>query len=103
MSNMDSSLDMNNYLYKFMAKRSNIKDKNEFIKFYQDNMLILDMIEYCETMNSLSIKSKIISVDTASDFFSYASVCVESESKFKKEINKMKDIIEDSFNEAIES
>lgn len=96
MPNLGSSLDLNSYLYKFMSKRSLITDKDEFIKFYQENQIILDMIEYCEVINVESIKSKVYSVDTASDFFGFLSVSLE-DNKFIKGINKLRDIIEASF------
>lgn len=35
--NLGSSLDMNNYMYKFHVKKSKIRNKDEFIKFYQEN------------------------------------------------------------------
>lgn len=74
--NLGSSLDLNNYMYKFQSKRSVLTDKDDFIKFYQENQMILDMIEYCEVINAESIKSKVYSVDTASDFFAFLSVSV---------------------------
>ena len=79
MPNLGSTINMNNYHYKFIAKRSQIKDKDEFIAFYQDNLMILQMIEFCETVNPDSIRSKIISVDTAAEFFSFMSNGIEDE------------------------
>lgn len=61
--------------------------------------MILDMIEYCEVINTESMKSKVYSVDTASDFFAFLSVCIMEDSKFIKDLNKSRDIIEDSFND----
>lgn len=69
--NLGSSLDMKNYLYKFLSRRLLIKNKDEFIKFYQEHQLILDMIEYCEVINPESIQSRVISIDTATDFFNF--------------------------------
>lgn len=39
----------------------------------------------------------MISVDTATDFFSYLSVSVSDDGKFIKDLNKFRDILEDSF------
>lgn len=88
---------MNNFLYKFIAKRSQTKDKDAFIKLYQDNQIIFLMMEYCETINPESFYSKIISVDTATEFFSYASVGIKDDTKYKVDLNRMKIILEDSF------
>lgn len=62
---------MKNFIYKFVAKRLAIKNKDEFIKYYKEHQLILDMIEFCEVMNSVSIATKVISVDSAVEFFNY--------------------------------
>jgi hypothetical protein len=60
--------------------------------------MILDMMDYCEAVNGESINSKVYSVDTAADFFAILSVCVKEDNKFIKDLNKSRDIIEDSFN-----
>jgi hypothetical protein len=72
-----TGLDLNNYHYKFMSKRSNIKNKDDFIEFYSENSMILHMVEYCETINQASMKSKVLNIDTAIDFFSFVSVYYE--------------------------
>ena len=55
------------------------------------------MIAYCEALNPESIKTGAISVDTASEFFGYISNSYSNDSSFTKDINKTKEIIEDSF------
>ena len=52
---MGDMIDLNNYYCQFLTKRSQIKDKDEFIKFYQENVMILHMIEFCEVVNPESI------------------------------------------------
>lgn len=48
------------------------------------------------------MKSKVINIDTATDFFSFLSVSVEQEAKFNKDLNKSREILEDSLNESPE-
>lgn len=57
------------------------------------------MVEYCEIINPESIQKGAISVDTASEFFAFISVCYEDDNKFNRDINKLKEIIEDSFHD----
>ena len=59
--------------------------------------MILNMIEYCELINEESMNTKVIQVNTAVDYFSFLSVIEDTEEKFEKDINKLKEIIEDSF------
>ena len=59
--------------------------------------MILNMIEYCELINEESMNTKVIQVNTAIDYFSFLSVIEDTEDKFEKDINKLKEIIEDSF------
>lgn len=59
--------------------------------------MILSMMEYCELINQESMKTKVIQVDTAIDYFKFVSVSVDKDDKFNKNINKLKEIIEDSF------
>lgn len=59
--------------------------------------MILNMIEYCELINEESMNTKVIQVNTAVDYFSFLSVIEDTEEKFDKDINKLKEIIEDSF------
>lgn len=92
---LGTSLDMKNFIYKFVAKRLAIKNKDEFIKYYKEHQLILDMIEFCEVMNSVSIATKVISVDSAVEFFNYQSVTNQDDGSFNKELAKMKLILED--------
>lgn len=100
MPNLGTTLDMSNYHYKFNLKRlSMVKDKDAFIKFYQENSMLIHMIEYCEYLNPESIKTGAVSVDTACDFFAYLSVSYEEDGKYNRELNKTKEIIEDSFHD----
>ena len=55
------------------------------------------MIEYCEVMDSKCSETKVISVQDAVDFFSYQSVSIEEDEKYYNDLNKSKEIIEDSF------
>lgn len=80
-----------------------MKDKDEFIKFYQENLMIIQMIEFCEVVNPESISSKIISVDSAADFFGFISNGVEDDNLFIKDLNKSRDIIDDSFTDPPEA
>lgn len=57
------------------------------------------MIEYCETLNQASMKSKVINIDTATDFFSFISVSYEQDGQYNKELNKSREILEDSLND----
>ena len=39
--------------------------------------MILSMMEYCELINQESMKTKVIQVDTAIDYFKFVSVSVD--------------------------
>lgn len=97
LASLGSTLDMNNYFYKFNVKKASLKVQEDFIKFYQENSLILHMIEYCKVINMESVSTNVISVDTAIDFFSFLSVSVRENDVFTNGLNRSKDIIEDSF------
>ena len=55
------------------------------------------MMEYCEVINPDSFYSKIVSIDTALEFFGFFSVSVFDETKYKSDLYRMKMIIENSF------
>lgn len=97
LASLGSTLDMNNYFYKFNVKKASLKVQEDFIKFYQENSLILHMIEYCKVINMESVSTNVISVDTAIDFFSFLSVSVRENDVFTNGLNRSKEIIEDSF------
>lgn len=87
----------------FMMKKHKCKSEDEFMKFYGENLLIFHMIEYCEVMNPDSIASKVINVENAVDYFNYASICYEDDGQFNKDLNKMKEIIEESLAAPVEA
>lgn len=55
------------------------------------------MMEYCEVINPESFYSKIVSVDSALEFIGFVSVSIFEETKYKSDLDRMKMIIEDSF------
>ena len=91
-------LDMNNYSQKFIMKRSKLrKNKDAFVEFYQDHALVHLMIDYCETINVESIETKMINIDTATEYFQYQCLSEPDDIKYTKALNKLKEVIEDSF------
>lgn len=57
------------------------------------------MVQYCEIINPESVSKGAISINTASEFFAFVSVCYEDDSQWNADINKLKEIMEDSFHD----
>lgn len=64
--------------------------KEQMIQFYQDNSMVLRMVEYCEVINPECIQSRTILVDTATEFFSFQSAIIRDENKYIYEVNRVR-------------
>lgn len=65
--------------------------------------MVLHLIEYCEVINQESMKSKIIQLETACDFFGFIIISIQEDKQFSKELKKFGEIVEDSFHDAPET
>lgn len=89
-----STIDLSAYHMRFNIKRLSFKKEAEFISFYQENSMVLDMVNFCEIINPSSIKSKVISVASAEDFFFYQSLNLDDDVKYMQKISKSKEVLD---------
>ena len=57
------------------------------------------MVDYCETINAESIETNMINIDNATEYFQYQSLSEPNDAKYTKALNKLKEVLEDSFKE----
>jgi hypothetical protein len=62
---MGATIDMKNYETKFIHKRTLIKDKDEFISYYEEHEWVQRLLQFCEIINPETITTRVISVETA--------------------------------------
>ena len=55
------------------------------------------MLEFCEVINVETIASRVISVESAIQFFTYYSHSIEDDDEYTENLEKAKELIEESF------